>query len=190
VGLKLGNLAELLIDKGHYEDAAARALESLQIGQEISSPLINIWANITLALSRLFTNDLPGARAAAKAGCQYDEPEHKHYLLTLLGLIALRQGDNEAAQEAFVAAVAQANELVKRSASNFSALDSKGLALSGLALCGGSSQVPAAIEAYKAAREITKAPGIVARVLRLFDALAIVDEANVLAGVRTAAGGK
>jgi tetratricopeptide (TPR) repeat protein len=189
-GLQMGDLAKVLIDKANYEGAAALSWESLQIGQEISSPQTSIWANCHLALICLCTNDLSRARTAAEAGRQYDEPDGKHYVLALLGLIALRQGDNEAAQEAFVEAVAQANELVKYSASNFRALDTNGLALSGLALCRDNSHVPAAIEAYKAAREITKAAGIVARALRLFDALAVVDEANVLAGVRRAAGGE
>jgi tetratricopeptide (TPR) repeat protein len=188
-GSCVGNLAEVLIDNARYEDASTHAWESLQIGHELNNPTIISWAGGTLALSRLFTNDLLGARTAAEAARQYDEPEHNHYVLALLGLIALRQGDNQAAQEAFGAAIAQANEMVKYSELNFKALDSKGLALCGLALCGDSSQLPTAIEAYRAARAINKDAGAVMRVLRLFDALAIADTTNVLAGVRAVAAG-
>jgi len=57
-------------------------------------------------------------------------------------------------------------------------------------LCGDKSHLPEAVDAYRAARAITKAPGIVGRVLRLFDALAVVDEDGILFGVRAAAGGE
>jgi hypothetical protein len=47
-----------------------------------------------------------------------------------------------------------------------------------------------ALEAYRAARALCKDIGIVNRVLRLFDALAVADEKGILAEVRKAAAGK
>ncbi len=65
------------------------------------------------------------------------------------------------------------------------------LALCGLALgAGGQDYVQQAGESYRAARAITSAAGIVGRALRLFDALAVVDEAGILAGVRDAIAGE
>jgi hypothetical protein len=54
-------------------------------------------------------------------------------------------------------------------------------------LCESSEHIPAAIEAYRAARALCKDVGIVNRVLRLFDALAVADEKGILAEVRKAA---
>ena len=62
--------------------------------------------------------------------------------------------------------------------------------LAGLVLCGKSTQFAEAVEAYRAARAINKDPGIVGRALRLFDALALADSAEVLAQVREAVAGK
>jgi hypothetical protein len=104
-------------------------------------------------------------------------------------VIALRQADGTAAREAFAAAVAQADNLLAHTAHNFSALDAKALALCGLALGDDKSRLPEAVDAYRAARDITKAPGIVTRVLRLLDALAVVDTDGVLVEARRAAAG-
>lgn len=72
----------------------------------------------------------------------------------------------------------------------FDAWDAKGLAYSGLTLCESSEHIPKAIEAYRAARVLCKDVGIVNRVLRLFEALAVADEKGILAEVRKAAAGE
>ena len=79
--------------------------------------------------------------------------------------------------------------LLSAYAQNYAALDSKGLALCGLALTEDPKRIAEAVAAYRAARAITKATGIVQRVLRLFDALAQADNHGVLAPVRAAAAG-
>ena len=132
---------------------------------------------------------MAAARAAAESARRYDAPENNYYILALLGLIALRQADRGAAQEAFAAAVAQADMLLAHSAQNYQALDSKALSLCSLSLCEGGQYLPDALAAYRAARAINTDAGVVARVLRLFDALALADSAGLLAGVRPAAGG-
>ena len=63
----------------------------------------------------------------------------------------------------------------------------KGLALSGLALCQNSEHIPAAKEAYKAARAINSDAGVVGRALQLFDTLAKADTAGILAEIRVQA---
>ncbi|HKS39079.1 MAG TPA: tetratricopeptide repeat protein, partial [Blastocatellia bacterium] len=189
VGVYINNLAEVMIDDDNYEESAKAVLESIEIGKESNSPGISSSSNCRFALARLCLGDLPGARAAAEAARQYDEPKNNHYVLALLGLIALRQQDCVAAQEAFAAAVTESDQLLDYSMQNFAALDSKGLALCGLALCDQVNRAQDAIEVYKAARAINKDAGIVNRVLRLFDALAVADDKGLLAGVRDAAGG-
>ena len=49
---------------------------------------------------------------------------------------------------------------------------------------------PSAIATYRVARDINKDTGIVKRVLRLFDALAVVDTEGLLLDVRSAAAGE
>jgi hypothetical protein len=57
-------------------------------------------------------------------------------------------------------------------------------------LCESRQHIPAAMEAYRAARALCKDVGIVNRVLRLFDALAVADEKGILTEVRKAAAGE
>jgi tetratricopeptide (TPR) repeat protein len=188
--IELGNLAGELINEGRRAEAIEKAVESVRIADEIGSPRHCSYNNSYLALVRFVAGDLPGARAAAEIAREYDEATNKHYVLALLGLIALRQGDVPGAQQAFAASVPQARELLTHNAQGYNALDSKGLALCGLAVCGDAGRVTEAIETYRAARAINKDVGVVRRGLRLFDALAEADTAGVLAGVRAAAAGE
>lgn len=73
---------------------------------------------------------------------------------------------------------------------NYNALDAKGLALTGLAVLEGAQRDAEAIAAFRAARAITKAPGIVGRVRRLLDARAPADAAGVLSPIYPAAEGR
>jgi tetratricopeptide (TPR) repeat protein len=187
-GLRLGNLAEVLIDEGRYIEAIHRAEEYVKICKGIEKP--SSYAYGRSALAWLYSGDLSRARAAAEAARKSDEPQNNHNTHALLGVIALRQNDLPAAKAAFMETVMQADDLLTKSAQNYAALDSKGLALCGLALCGDAARVNDAIAAYRAAREINKDAGIVKRVLRLFDALAVVDTEGLLRDVRSAAAGE
>ena len=66
-------------------------------------------------------------------------------------------------------------------------LDSKGLALCGLALCEDDKYLTAAINTYKEARTIARDAGAIGRVQRLFDALAKADGAGLLSRIRATA---
>jgi tetratricopeptide (TPR) repeat protein len=189
-GRLLTNLAETLIDERRYREAMQRAIEAINIATETNSSGIGSYGNRNLALAHLYSENLGAARSAAETALKYNEPENNHCVLALLGLIASRQGTAVAAQEAFAAAVSEADGLLTYAAQNYFAWDTKGLALCGLTLCDGVNRTSAAIEAYMAARAINKDAGIVARVLRLFDALALVDSAGTLNEVRAAAAGE
>jgi hypothetical protein len=80
--------------------------------------------------------------------------------------------------------------MLERCDQNYGALDAKGLALAGLAVLGGGDRAAEAVAAFRAARAITSAPGIVGRVRRLLDALAPTDPAGILARVHEAAEGR
>jgi tetratricopeptide (TPR) repeat protein len=185
-----GNLAGALVDEKRYVEAIQHAIESVKIAEEIKSPNLGSYNNGYLAYAYFFANDLSNARAAAEAAKQYDEPNNNHYVLAFLGLIALRQGDVAAAQAAFRDAVSHAGTMLTHNTQNYEALEAKGLALCGLAVCGDMGRAAEAAEAYRAARAINKDAGVVGHVLRLFDTLAESDAAGVLAGVRAAAAGE
>jgi len=142
-----------------------------------------------LSLAHLYTGNLPAARAAAETACEYDVPKNNHHVHLALGIIALRQGEPAKAQAAFNASIAHANEMLAKTPENYNALDAKGLALCGVALCadGGretGDRLKEAREAFGSARAIMDGAGHVGRVLRLFDALAAAGEGSGLEGVR------
>jgi tetratricopeptide (TPR) repeat protein len=202
-----GYLAEVLIDVGHNVEAIQKAQESVKIGEDISSPTIGSLFNDCLAWAYFCADDLPAARIAAEAARRYDAPLYNHRALARLSVIALRQGDQPAAREAFAAAVAAADVLLAQTPELFDALDAKGLACCGLALCdvvgaglapapttrAGARPAPthldAAVAAYRAARAVNRDAGIVGRALRLLDALAAAhgQGAAMLAPARAAA---
>jgi tetratricopeptide (TPR) repeat protein len=140
-----------LIDEGRYAEAIKLAQESASIKDEINQPASYGYGR--LALARFYLGNLPAAREAVETARRFDVPKNNQNVLVLLGVIALRQADRPAAQEAFAAAVQQAEQMLAHSVQNYAALDSKGLALSGVALCEGPQHAATAIAAYRAARE-------------------------------------
>jgi tetratricopeptide (TPR) repeat protein len=186
-GYALFRLAQLFIDAGRHEEAIRQAIEAVRIGGEKGDPVIISFGNESLALAHLHVGDLPAARTAAEAARVANVLRNNHNVLALLGLIALRQGDSAAAAEAFQAAISHADVMLGRSGQNYEALDARGLALAGLAVLEGGHRANEAIAAFRAARAITRDPGIVGHVKRLLEALAPADAAGILAGVYEAA---
>jgi tetratricopeptide (TPR) repeat protein len=186
----LVNKGTTLVDQGKWDEAVELYNQAMQIADEIGNAQFQGDAREGLARAYLYAGDLPAARTTAETARQYDEPRNNHNVLALLGVIVLRQGDRPAAQEAFAAAVAHANALLTHTAHSYGALYIKGLALCGLMLCDEGAHLTAAVEAFQAARAINQDPGIVQRILRLLDALALADAAGVLAQVRAAAAGQ
>ena len=170
----------MLCDKERHQEAANAALDAASIGEKIGDAEMSSYAHGAVALARLLIGNLPAARNAAEAARGYRSPNHDDNVLALLGVVFVRQGDMTAAREAFAQTLAKTADLLSHSAQNYDALDNRALALCGLALCDGTDQIQEASEAYKSARAITAAPGVVGRTLRLLDALAIGDRTGVL----------
>jgi tetratricopeptide (TPR) repeat protein len=186
VATALSNVAGVLLDAERYEESIARARESLATDPD--SINLRNWNHGFMARAWLGLGKLAEARATAEEGRKADEPENNPNVLVLLGIACLRLGDRDAAAEAFAAAAAQA-EAVLQFAANYNALDSKGVALSGLALCGDPSRVTAAAHAHHAARRINRDAGVVRRVVWLYEQMAPADADQKLDAVRIAAGG-
>jgi tetratricopeptide (TPR) repeat protein len=188
--IALGNLGEVFAEIGNFSEAISYAHAAATIANDINSPYISSYTHGYLARTYLHEEDVDTARTVVETALRHDVAENNHKNLALLGIIVLRQGDHAAAKEAFARAIAEAESLLTHTAQNHEALDSKALALCGLALIEGPQHIPAAIETYRAARTITKAAGMVGRGLRLLDALAVVDEQGILKDVRAAAAGE
>lgn len=190
-GIELVNLAIVSLDTQDIDTAIPYVQESITIGVEINTPRLSSYANHFLALSHLYASNLSEARDAAESAKLYNSPDNNFAVLALLGVIALRQNDRAAAREAFLATISEADDLLEHTPQLYRARDSKALALCGLALLDNNAQhAAAAIEAYRAAREVTSAAGIVGRTVRLFEALAVLNTTGLLAGVREAAAGE
>jgi len=173
--------------QGEWAQAVWRFKQAIEIADDIANPEFQNQARVGLARANLCQGELGAAREIAEAARKYDFPLSNHTTSAVLGVVALRQGDCVAAQAAFATALNQANELLARSPQLYETLDTKGLALCGLALCENAKHIPAAQAAYKAARAISSDAGVVGRVLQLFDALAVADTDGILAEVRLAA---
>ncbi len=210
VSIALENLGHCFLSLEEYQQAEENYEQAIQIADEITSPQIQNGARYELALAYLFQNDLVNARATIEAALQYDVPENNHNASALHGIILLRLKDlTGLARQAFLRAIGQADEILSKTAEYYDALDAKGLALCGLAICGedgGQKTVDSgretvddgqrstvyrqqAIEAFRKARQIAPHAGVVKRVLRLFDELAKCDPDGILKAVRPAAEG-
>jgi tetratricopeptide (TPR) repeat protein len=115
-----------------------------------------------------------------------NNPKSNHNATALCGIIALRQGERATAQEAFTRAIAQADEILAKTPDYYDALDAKGLAVCGLALCTDDGQltmddgkIAEAMETFRKARKIAPHAGVVKSVLRLFDELVKCDEEGI-----------
>jgi tetratricopeptide (TPR) repeat protein len=183
-------LGQVYFAQGEWGEAARQLERAIEIADDIASTQCQNVARCSLACFHLYRGELAAARAMAEAARQYDFLLSNHRTSAVLGVVILRQGDRIAAQKAFAAALHQADELLTRSPQYPDVLDTKGLALCGLALCENSEHIPAAKEASKAARTINSDSGAVGQVLQLFDALAQAAMGGILTEVRAEAAGE
>lgn len=192
-GTVLGNLGEAFANLGNYTDAIRFVAEGIEIGDEISNPSLGSYNNYFLAYVYLLSGNLVSAQIAIAAGQKYNEPKNNHNISKLLGIIALRQGERETAQEAFTKSIAQADEILAKTPDYYSALDAKGLSICGLTICDlrlkKDDLRSEAIETFRKARKIAPHAGVVKSVLRLFDELMKCEGGEILKDVRKAAEG-
>ncbi len=183
----LENLGMALIGLGNYTESAHQLSIGIKIADKLAYVHLQNFTRYDSAQAYLLLNDLPTAQVFINEAQQYDEPQNNYNVSTLTGIIALRQGERETAQEAFSKSIAQADEILAKTPDYYSALDAKGLALCGIAIVGATQWVAPtddAIQTFRAARKIAPHAGVVKSVLRLFDELVKCDEEGVLKGVR------
>ena len=164
-GIDLINLAAALLDEGRLAEAIHYAEESAAIAQQTGSAQVGSYGYGTLALAQLYAGDLGAARQAARQAQAYNSPTNAPNILALLGVIAGRQGDSEAAGF-FRQALDLLRGLLQATPDNYNALDTQALALAGL------GDLAAARAAYQAARAVNRDPGVVRRAVRLLGQVA------------------
>jgi tetratricopeptide (TPR) repeat protein len=184
----LADLAEVRLDEGHRREALDLASEALELNTAAGDPKLARHAHYIVGLAHLLGGDLSLARAAAVKAAGYAPTRWSHSAPLLRSIVLLRQGEIEAASLAFQDTIDEADERLETEQSSFIALDAKGVALAGLALCGDQGRITGAVAAFDAARAMTRAKGVTTRVCRLLDVLAPTDEAALLERVREAAG--
>jgi tetratricopeptide (TPR) repeat protein len=184
------NLGDCHMDLEQWQQALQHYHEAIQLADQIGVVQTQSEARSGLAKVHLFRGELPAARVVLEAARAYDYPTNNANVSAILGVVLLRLGEREQAQRAFGTAVSQADALLDSASDNYAVLDTKALALCGLALLGEARQLPDAISAVRAARAVNRDTGVVGRVLRLLDALIATDHAGVLAAVRVAAAGE
>jgi len=174
-------------ERGDCRDqGAGYTRQAIEIADAIGSAQAQSWARRILAQSQLLTGDLTAARQAISAARDHDYPADRADLSLLSGIIWLRQDQPAAAAEEFQASITRAGQQLEQASGDYAALDTKALALCGLALTTEPGKAAEARTAFRAARAITSADGIVRRTLTLFDALAAADQGSILAGTRHA----
>jgi tetratricopeptide (TPR) repeat protein len=182
----LARLGQVHGDLGSWDQGARYSRQAIDIADAIGGAQVQSGARRSLALIQLFAGDLAAARQAISAARDHDYPADRERLSLLSGIIWLRQDQPAAAAEEFQASITQAGQQLEQASGNYQALDTKALALCGLALTTEPAEAAEACTVFRAARAITSAKGVVRRTLALFDALAAADQGGILAGTRQA----
>ncbi|WP_433296194.1 AAA family ATPase [Actinoplanes sp. CA-030573] len=152
--------ADLALAAGDTPAAVDDAREAARIGSRTGDRQMQRDARAMLALAGLARRDLKDAADAVRR-------DRTATGRTLWGMIAYRDGDRSAAAEAFEQALALLPDRAE-----FEILDHRALILAGLALSRpDESLVDAAAAAYRAARDITGARGVVQRINSMIDSL-------------------
>lgn len=188
--LVLVGLAGAQTDLGTWSQAAEYSRQAIDVADAISSAQAQSEARLGLARIRLLAGELPAAKQTALAARGYDYPPGRAELSLLIGIVQLRQDQPAEAAREFGGAITQADDLLQQTSSAYGALETKALALAGLALTTDPDQAAEAAVVFRAARAITSAAGIVRQALALFDALAAADRSDILAGIRPEAEGR
>jgi tetratricopeptide (TPR) repeat protein len=179
-------LADLMAHESRFVEAIRIYDEARALADDVNAVQMQMMVRRQLAWACLLSGDLPRACTAAEEAAKYRYPNEYASVAMLCGVVALRQGDTATACRAFETALSESAAQLAGTARAYGAAYAKALGLAGLALCQDAVFAAAAAEAYRDARTISAAPGIVEDALRQLDALAVADPAGTLKPVRAA----
>jgi tetratricopeptide (TPR) repeat protein len=181
---QLSNLGDCYADLTQFPRAIEKYSIAIEIADEIGIAQTQCEARVSLAQAHLYLGDIEACHTTATNALAYDYPPARTQAHLLLGIAQLIQGEHLLAQQYFTTTVRHADAQLQHSTENYANIECKALALCGLALTGQPDQLSEAISLFEAARAITTAPGIVARTLRLFDAISTKDLSHLLTAAR------
>ncbi|MCK9592379.1 MAG: toll/interleukin-1 receptor domain-containing protein [Methanoregula sp.] len=118
---------------------------------------------------------------------------HLPEIMALKGIALLRQKKIKEAEKQFNATIKQADNLLQQTAYLYTALEAKGVADCGLAICAKTEEqqyIALAVKCYRQAREIVTADGVVKRALFFFDECAKADNRGILSSVQSEVKGR
>jgi hypothetical protein len=159
------------------------------IADEIGLAQVSSEGRLQLAIVHVRIGDHEAAAALAQAGLDYEFASTSANLALVQGIALAHQDDKTDARRAMAEALDAADALLAATPDSYTSLDTRALALCGLAVTGDPSRLGEAADSFRRARAITRADGIVQRVMYLFDGLAACDETGRLARVRSAGTG-
>lgn len=173
--LLLDNVAGVLVDAREHVEAQARASEALRCAAEVPGPVMRAKIQLTLARSYLDAGDLDKAYVAALAAAEPAGTVFRHSALAIVGVVALRKGEVEAAAAAFREVIAVADAMLENEPRNYGALYAKALALDGRARLATGAQAQElraeAAQTRHRAKLANPATGVATRQQRFVDAL-------------------
>jgi tetratricopeptide (TPR) repeat protein len=185
-GKSLSAAAEVLIDQGRIAKAIDLAEAAARIGRQLESPELVPEALASHALALLCAGALDRAKESADLACKYRRPRQTLRAPLLQGIIALRQGDRFTAERVFPFIQGQAVAIRVDNGRRFDGLDAEGLACCGIAVTNkrDTDALDQAVRAFRSARSITVAAGVINRTVRLLEELedpwqsGLLDEAH------------
>jgi tetratricopeptide (TPR) repeat protein len=184
--LDLAALGDAHGDLGLWDQGAQYCQQAIKVADGIGSAQAQSAARSSLARIQLLAGDLPAALQAVTAARDHDYPADRAEVSLLAAIAQLRQDQPAAATQEFHTAITQAGEQLQQTSEDYRALDTKALALCGLALTTDPARAAEATTVFRAARAITSADGIVGQALALFNALAATDGDGILTSIRPA----
>jgi tetratricopeptide (TPR) repeat protein len=187
--MTLARLGESHGDLAAWDPAIRLCEEGIEMADAFGLAQARGLGRLILATVYLLAGDLDAARETATAARAAGYPPSEAGISVVLGIALSRQGQADAAKQAFNDALESAEAMLALTPDRWDARDTKALALCGLAALGDPDRIDEAATTFRAARATTQAAGIVQRVLHLFDALAAGDETSGLQPIRSLAAG-
>lgn len=155
-------LAETYVDLGAWRLAADHGRQAVEIADAISNAETQSGAWLSVARTMLLSGDLPAALEAARAASERPRyPPLASRISLLLGISRLRLNEPDAAVRDFRDAIDRADEQLRWASGAYAQHDTRALALCGLALASHQGFAEQAAAAFRAARAVTGAAGIV-----------------------------
>jgi tetratricopeptide (TPR) repeat protein len=172
---------------GDLEDALNQIKCTAKLAEGTENSQYDVDFRIVSAMAKLRSDQLEEALNMIKPILQTEYELNLPEILILNGIILLRQKKSKEATQQFIATIRLADRLLEASTMFYSALEAKGLAACGLAICEKKERmqhISLAIKCYRDARSIVTAPGVVKRALFFFDECAKADDQGILSEVR------